>query len=70
MKDQSEEDLIQNVVAEYIFFLMRLGNVPQSSLDDLEQDLTEETVEMYRKKTYGSFNLQHYRSKRNPSGRN
>ncbi len=58
---QTHDDLIFDVVAHYIFELMNRGNIPQSFLDQLEFDLTEEVKIMYQKKTYGFLTLQEYR---------
>jgi hypothetical protein len=61
-KEQSHEELIFDVVAEYILYLMNVGNVPHTILDTLEVDLKEEVLELYRKKTYGFLSLQEFRS--------
>ena len=58
---QTQEDLIFNVVADYIHHLMKIGNVPHFFLDTIEVDLKEEVLEIYRKKTYGHHNLQQFR---------
>lgn len=58
---QNHNELIFDVVAEYILHLMNTGNVPHSALDDLEIDLKEEVLELYRKKTYGFLSLYEYR---------
>jgi hypothetical protein len=61
---QSQQELIFDVVADYIFHLMQMGNVPHFALDEIESDLKEETLEIYRKKTYGYKDLEHYRRQR------
>lgn len=61
---QTQEEMIFDVVAAYIFHLMELGNIPHHVLDLLETDLTEEVTDIYRKKTYGFLNLQEYRNSR------
>ena len=61
---QTRDQLVFNVVAEYMFHLMQVGDIPHHVLDQLENDLKEEAIEIYRKKTYGYFNLQQYRDKR------
>ena len=69
-KHQTEQQLLFDVVAEYIHFLMQMGNVPFSQLDHLEEFLFEEVTEIYRKKTYGSASLHEYQSKRSGRTRN
>ena len=61
---QTEKQLIFDVVAEYIFELMKLGNVPFSQLSLLEDYLHEEVVEIYRKKTYGYSSLHEYQTQK------
>ena len=51
--DLSLDQLVHNVVAEYIYYLYQQGFVPSCIEDTLEIDLTEEVLEMYRKTTYG-----------------
>lgn len=71
---KTEKDLIFDVVADYIFHLMRIGNIPQHALSVLEDDLKEEVIEIYRKTTYGFHNLHQFKlaqkvkmtKKRNP----
>lgn len=53
---ESEDDLIHNVTAQYLLELMTQGNIPHYLLDTLEKDLIEELKEVYRKRTYGSLN--------------
>ena len=59
---QSQDELIFDVVAAYIYHLMEIGNVPFQIMDCLEVDLREEVTEIYRKKTYGFLTLQEYRN--------
>ena len=59
--EQTRDDLIFNVVADYILYLMKIGNVPNYLLDRIEDYLNEEVLEIYRKKTYGHHNLQQFR---------
>jgi hypothetical protein len=61
---QTEKELIFDVVADFILHLMQMGNVPHHQLDLLEEYLTEEVVEIYRKKTYGFASLKEYRDKK------
>lgn len=58
---QSDKELLHDVVAEFMCVLMMRGNVPHFLLDTLEQDLVEETLEIYRKLTYGFTSLREYR---------
>ena len=54
------EDLVYEVVGEYLAQLMKKGNIPHHLLDTLETDLREEVIEIYRKVTYGHMNLKSY----------
>jgi hypothetical protein len=58
---QTQAQLIFDVVADYIYHLMQIGNVPHTALDEIEADLKEEVLEIYRKKTYGYKDLDQYR---------
>lgn len=58
---ESPKELIQKIVATYLVFLSRSGNIPNGLLEDVIADLEAEVLEMYRKKTYGHFNLMEYR---------
>lgn len=57
----SADELIHDAVAEYIYILMRMGNIPQHQLLSLEEYLKEEALEIYRKATYGFSSLREYR---------
>ncbi len=59
--NQGVQDLVFEVVAEYMADLMKKGNVPHHMLDSLETDLREEVIEIYRKVTYGHMNLRSYK---------
>lgn len=59
---QTEKDLIHDVVAEYIYHLMQIGNIPQFVLSTLEEDLNEEVIEIYRKTTYGFRSLHEFKT--------
>ena len=54
-------DLVHNVVSEYILILMGKGNIPHYLLDQLETDIREEVVEIYRKMTYGHLTLKSFK---------
>lgn len=57
----SPKEFIQKVVGTYVFFLTRKGNIPGDQLDGIVEDLQDEVLEMFRKKTYGFYDLQDYR---------
>jgi hypothetical protein len=54
------DDLVYEVVGEYMAVLLSQGNIPQYMMDTVETDLREEVIEMYRKTTYGFLNLKEY----------
>ena len=57
---QGVQDLVYEVVGDYMAYLMKQGNVPHFFLDSMETDLREEVLEIYRKVTYGHMNLKSY----------
>lgn len=57
----SSKEFIQKVVRTYLIFLSGAGTIPQMHLEDVVEDLEAEVLEMFRKKTYGYFNLKEYR---------
>lgn len=59
-ENQGIQDLVYDVVGDYMAHLMSQGNIPQHLLDTLETDLREEVIEIYRKVTYGHLNLKSY----------
>lgn len=59
--NQGVQDLVYEVVGEYMAHLMAKGNIPHHLLDSLETDLREEVIEIYRKVTYGHLNLKAYK---------
>ncbi len=61
--DDTESVLIGRVVDCYITALKTQGFIPPNFLKVLEEDLKEEVLEMYRKKTYGHLELSSYRKK-------
>lgn len=62
VEDETTDVLVSRVVVAYMGRLLTDGAViPKSHQSTLESDLTEEVMEMYRKKTYGHFNLSSYR---------
>jgi len=58
---QGVQDLVFEVVTDYISYLMKKGNIPHYMMDTLETDLREEVLEIYRKVTYGHLNLKSYK---------
>ena len=58
---QGVQDLVYDVVGDYMAYLMKKGHVPHYMLDSLETDLREEVLEIYRKVTYGHMNLKSYK---------
>jgi hypothetical protein len=57
----SSKEFIQKVVGTYVFFLTRKGNIPLDQLEGIVEDLHCEVLEMFRKKTYGFYDLKDYR---------
>lgn len=58
---QTEAELLRDTVDEYLYVLSRSGNVPHFLNSILEEDLLQEALEFYRKKTYGYGSLEEYR---------
>jgi hypothetical protein len=58
---QGVQDLVYEVVGDYMAHLMKQGHIPQNQMDILETDLREEVLEIYRKVTYGHLNLKSYK---------
>ena len=67
---QGVQDLVYEVVGDYMAQLMKQGHIPQPMLDTLETDLREEVLEIYRKVTYGHLNLKSYAESQKRSVRN
>ncbi len=63
------KEFIQKVVGTYVFFLTRSGNIPHNQFEGIIEDLQAEVLEMFRKKTYGYYDLKEYResSRKNKS---
>ena len=57
------ETILYNAVGDYISYLLNIGNVPQKFLDEIETDLKEEALEIYRKITYGALSHQDFQKK-------
>lgn len=62
VEEEHVDDFMARVVADYMAHLNVIGTViPQSLRPTLEQDLRDEVLEMYRKKTYGHYSLAEFR---------
>lgn len=55
------ENLIYNIVVEYMVILMDSGNIPHQLCLQLELDLKEEVLEMYERRTIGFQSLTEFR---------
>lgn len=60
---QNHEELMVEVVGQYMYELMQTAHIPHHCLDTMEEYLKEEALEMYRKKTYGYLNLKDFRKR-------
>jgi hypothetical protein len=58
---ESSREFIQKVVGAYLVLITRGGNIPEGHLETIIEDLEAEVLEMFRKKTYGYYNLKEYR---------
>jgi hypothetical protein len=58
---QTESDLIQETAEEYLERLLLRGHIPIHFVESIHKDLCDEVLEMYRKKTYGHFNLKSFK---------
>jgi hypothetical protein len=62
VEDETLDEFLASVVIAYMGHLRTNGTViPPSHAALLETDIREEVLEMYRKKTYGHYNLAAYR---------
>ncbi len=61
LPNESASELIRRVAGTYAQDLFREASVPLQFLDDMLHDLEQETLEIYRKTTYGCLSLQEYR---------
>lgn len=61
IENETSEELIERVVKEFMQTQFAEHSIPHPKLEALKTDLTEEVREMYRKKTYGHFNLHAFR---------
>ena len=58
---ESTNDFINRVVHLYTLQLMKSGNIPLDFINDIVFDIEADTIEIFRKKTYGFLTLQEYR---------
>lgn len=56
-----EADLIKETAEEYLERLLLRGHIPVHFVESIHKDLCDEVLEMYRKKTYGHFNLKSFK---------
>ncbi|RYZ63771.1 MAG: hypothetical protein EOP05_23040 [Proteobacteria bacterium] len=62
VEEEALEDFMGRVVSDYVAHLQVMGTViPQQLRAGLEQDLRDEVLEMFRKKTYGHYSLSEFR---------
>lgn len=61
IENETSQELIDRVVKEFMQTQFTEHSIPQHKLETLKADLTEEVRDMYRKKTYGHFNLHAFR---------
>jgi hypothetical protein len=61
VEDETTDDFLTRVVREYMTRLSSKGSIPREYTSVIEVDLREEVLEMFRKKTYGHFNLKDFR---------
>jgi hypothetical protein len=71
MENEAIEPFVNKVVHTFIETVVRRGYiVPTNMLPDIEEDLSEEVLEMTRKKTYGYLNISDYRKAKRFKRRN
>lgn len=58
---EKTSDFIYKVVNLYTLQLMGLGNIPIEFMEEVMTDIETETIEIFRKKTYGFLTLEEYR---------
>lgn len=63
---EKTSDFINKVVNLYTLQLMKSGNIPLDFMEDVIADVEIETIEIYRKKTYGFLTLEEYRRHKFP----
>ena len=60
---ETQDEFLKEVVASYMAELMAVGFIPHHLLTPIEEDLKEEALEMFRKKTYGNLTLPEFKGK-------
>ena len=58
---ETHEEFIFRVVESYVLELIRENHIPIPYLDQIQKDLEDEVLEIYRKTTYGHYSLEDYR---------
>ncbi len=58
---EKSQDFIRKVVHLYTVHLTKNGVIPLHMLDEVLEEIEQEVIEMYRKKTYGYLTLEEYR---------
>lgn len=64
VEDETTDEFLARVVTAYMDRLMAEGVVPRALHESLESDLRDEVLQMFRKKTYGYYNLASFREAR------
>lgn len=59
---ESHDTLVKKVTANYMRHLLAEGHIPHVMIQVVIDDIETEVLEMYRKKTYGSYDLKSYRN--------
>ena len=65
---QTDEEIIDAVVQEYLLFLVRQGMAPHTQGSALREDIQLEVRDMLKIKTYGHFDLRHYNMAKKKAG--
>lgn len=60
--EESSQDFVQRLAREFFLKLTEDGHVPQSHRESILEDIEDEVIEMFRKKTYGHSTLKAYRA--------
>lgn len=60
-KSNTSQKLVDQVVQDYFSSLKTQGHIPLRFEKQIKEDLREEVLEIYRKKTYGHLHLQSYK---------
>lgn len=58
---EKSQDLIRRVAQLYLLQLTKTATIPLEHRASVHEDIEQEVVEMYRKKTYGHLTLEDYR---------